>query len=214
MLALAPGAMASVGVGSGAAKPTLRVDAKGNAEVSYTQGGARRTLLVPLKGAVIYSGRLTGPDVSKAATQPEASIRQGAPQRPRRLALRAADVAHARRRARAPVLALAGRADEAHVQGEPEGRRHRPAGNVTYAGKPIPTTSKVPGGSAVRQYVYLDQRVDGKWQVLGGASVTRGGTYKQVLHGGPSRSALRASVAGPNIGAVYAPDMTVQIPPP
>jgi len=75
-------------------------------------------------------------------------------------------------------------------------------------------TSRAPGGLSVREHVYLDERVGGKWQVLGGASVSRKGTYRHRLSSVTTGTAYRASVAGPNIGAVYAPDMILQIPPP
>ena len=68
--ALAGPAVASVGVGSNVAAPALRVDAKGNAEISYTEGGAKKTVLVPKTGAVLYGGKLSGPDVTKAASSP------------------------------------------------------------------------------------------------------------------------------------------------
>jgi hypothetical protein len=35
-----------------------------------------------------------------------------------------------------------------------------------------------------------------------------------MLNGGATGSLFRATVAGPNVGAVYAPDVVVQIPPP
>jgi hypothetical protein len=66
----------------------------------------------------------------------------------------------------------------------------------------------------IREYVYIDQQVGKQWKVLGGASVAKNGTYRRVLYGGRSGDGFRASVAGPNIGAVYAPDVIVQIPPP
>ena len=54
LLALAPATDASVGVGSGAGAVTLKVDAKGNAEI--VSGG--KTVLVPAKGNVLPGGKL------------------------------------------------------------------------------------------------------------------------------------------------------------
>ena len=128
LLAPVPAAFASVGVGSGAAGPTLRVDAKGNAEVSYKQGGVPRTVLVPVTGAVIYGGKLDRAGRQQGGDQPEAPVREGAAERAERLVLRAADLAGAHRPARAPLLALAGRAHEADVHGDAGAPRHRARG--------------------------------------------------------------------------------------
>src|SRR5579871_6525520 len=64
--ALAPAALASYGVATGATAPTLRVDAGGNAEVSWSAGGSRKTFVVPRTGVGHY-GTLSGADASKAA---------------------------------------------------------------------------------------------------------------------------------------------------
>ena len=105
--ALAGPAVASVGVGSNAAAPALRVDAKGNAEISYTEGGAKKTVLVPKTGAVLYGGKLVGAGREQGGEQPVAPVREGAPQRAGRVDVRAPDVADAERAGRAPLLALA-----------------------------------------------------------------------------------------------------------
>src|SRR5262245_45295629 len=68
---LAPAAKASVGVGTNAARPSLRVDAHGNAQVSYTTGDGRKTVLVPLRGPVLLGGTLDGKHVSKPAKKPD-----------------------------------------------------------------------------------------------------------------------------------------------
>src|SRR4051812_9918806 len=70
LLTLAPSATASVGVGSNAATPVLRVDAQGNAEISYSVAGAKKTVLVPATGAVLPGGTITGADVTHAVTSP------------------------------------------------------------------------------------------------------------------------------------------------
>jgi hypothetical protein len=54
-------------VATSAQRPALRVDARGNAEASWSAGGVRRTLLVPPHGRVLPGGRLPGRDVSRAA---------------------------------------------------------------------------------------------------------------------------------------------------
>jgi hypothetical protein len=69
LIAAAPAA-ASVGVATNAAAPRLQVDAKGNAVITYTTGGARKSVLVPMNGQILAGGRLTGADVSKPARSP------------------------------------------------------------------------------------------------------------------------------------------------
>src|SRR3954447_15226588 len=61
------GAVASVTVATAATRPALRVDAGGYAEVSWSAGGVRRTLLVPPRGNVLPGACLPGRDVSRAA---------------------------------------------------------------------------------------------------------------------------------------------------
>jgi hypothetical protein len=214
VLALAPNAMASVGVGSNAAAPTLKVDAQGNAEISYTQAGARKTVLVPVKGAVVYGVTLTSPDVSKAASSPKLPYLKVLRSGPNGW-LYALQTWPARigppelrfSRWQGAPTKLTFTATQQHLGIALEGK-------VTYAGKPIPTSSPAPGGIKIREYVYIDQQVGGKWKVLGGVTVKSNGTYRRILYGVDGGDGFRASVAGPNIGSVYAPDMVLQIPPP
>jgi len=214
LLVVAPGALGSVSVGSGAAAPKLRVDAKGNAEVSYTQGGVRKTVLVPVEGAVVYGGMLAGGDVSRAVSSPKL---------PYLKVLRSGPGGWVYALQTWPARTGPPELRFSRWQGAPTkltfiAKRASGGisltGKVTYAGKPIPTSSAAPGGVKVREYVFIDQQVAGKWKVVGGVTVKTNGTYEHMLYGGQSGDRFRASVAGPNIGAVYAPDMVRQIPPP
>ena len=65
-LVIVPAAHSSVTVARNAAAPALRVDARGNAEVRWTAGGVRRTLLIPPRGTALPGGRLRGRDVSRS----------------------------------------------------------------------------------------------------------------------------------------------------
>src|SRR3954452_25282204 len=64
-LAAVPAATAAVTVGSGAAAPALRVDAAGNAEVSWTSDGERASVVISPSGARASVRRLSGIDVSQ-----------------------------------------------------------------------------------------------------------------------------------------------------
>jgi hypothetical protein len=214
-VALDQPARASVGVASDARSPALKVDAKGNAEVSYTSEGERKTVLVPVKGAILPGGRITTADVSKAAKKPVLPnmkvLRRGPggwlyalqtwPARDGPVELRFS-------RWKGAPTKLTFTAKQLRLGIALQGR-------VTIAGKPIPIKSRVPGGQLQREYVYLEQRLGGQWKILGGVAVKRNGSYLRVVYGtGPTGSLFRASVAGPNIGTTYAPDQVVEIPPP
>jgi hypothetical protein len=214
LLVVAPNAVASVGVGSNAASPRLRVDAKGNAEISYVQGGSRMTVLVPKTGAVVYGSKLSGRDVSRAASKPALQFMKVLRKAPGGwfYALQTwptrsgpAELRFSRWRGAPTKLTLAATQEHFGIALQ---------GKVTYDGKPIPIRSRAPGGVAVREYVYIEQRVGGQWQIVGGIAVKSNGTYRRMLNGGATGSLFRATVAGPNVGAVYAPDVVVQIPPP
>src|SRR4051794_25817226 len=64
--AAAQSSSAAITVGTNASAPALRVDAKGNAEVSWTSGNRRATVLVPVTGGPQQGGALAADDVSQA----------------------------------------------------------------------------------------------------------------------------------------------------
>ena len=216
LLAPAPAAFASVGVGSGAAGPSLRVDAKGNAEISYTQGGAPETVLVPVTGAVIYGGQLTGPDVSKAATRPKLPflkvLRSGPNGWFYALQTWPARIGPAELR----FSRWQGEPDQADVHGDAGARRHRSRGQGHLRRQADP--DDVEGARRARDRASTStstSRSAASGRLLGGVvgHAATGRTGGSSTAGRPG-TCFRASVAGPNIGAVYAPDVVVQIPPP
>ena len=174
----------------------------------------RKTVLVPVKGPVVYGGTLAGPDVSKAVSSPKLPYlkvcRSGTGGWIYALQTWPARVGP-------PELRFSrwqGAPTKLTLTAKRAGGGIALTGKVTYAGKPIPTSSAAPGGLKVREYVFIDQQVAGKWKTVSGVTVKSNGTYKHMLYGGRAGDGFRASVAGPNIGAVYAPDMVLQIPPP
>ena len=52
-----PAALTSVTVTTNAQRPSLRIDSQGYAEVGWTAGGVRRTLLIPPRGQAYPGGR-------------------------------------------------------------------------------------------------------------------------------------------------------------
>ena len=150
---------------------------------------------MPKSGAVLYGGKLSGPDVSKAASSPSLPfvkvLRSGPggwmyalqtwPTRNGPAELRFS-------RWQGTPTKLTFTATQEHLGIALEGK-------VTYDGKPIPTVSRAPGGVVIREYVYLDQQVAGQWKIIGGVSVKSNGTYRRMIYGGgrPAASSGRRS---------------------
>ena len=213
-LALAPPGAASVGIGTNAAQPGLRVDAGGNAEVSWASGGARKTLLVPASGPVLPGGQLEGADVSHEVSSPAI---------PFKLVLRSGPGGWYYALQTWPVRTgpvelrfsrWRGAPTKMTLETEKTSLGIALSGVATFGGKPIPTTSRTPGGTVQRQYVYLGSQVGGQWKNLGGVAVKPDGSYRRVLFRGPFGNLFRAGVAGPNIGSTYAPDALALAPRP
>src|SRR5215203_5342488 len=66
--AIPTSATASITVATNPQRPALRVDARGSAEVSWTAGGVRETVLIPPRGKALPGARLPGRDVSRPAS--------------------------------------------------------------------------------------------------------------------------------------------------
>lgn len=206
-LLVAPAAAGSITVAENAAAPSLRVDASGNAEVSWTSGGARRTLLVPPVGRVLPGGRLAGADVSHAA--PTASVpfarilRTGrggwtyALESWRVLPGGPVELRFARWRATPTAAHLAVTRTSTGIV---------LSGSATLGGHPVPTTSRTPEGKVLRQYAYLDVFAGGRWRRLGGIAVRKDGTFRRLVPPAQTGKRYRVLVPGPNVGRTYAPD--------
>jgi hypothetical protein len=206
-LAVAPVASASITVATNAARPALRADAKGNAEVSWSSGGRRHRLLVPARGRVLPRGRLPGPDVTRAVAAPVIPFRRvlrigsGG----RYYALQAWRILPG-----GPVelrfSRWRGAPTDARLVAQMTATGVRLSGTVAFAGRPIPTTSRTPEGKVLRQYVYLDSLVGGTWHRLGGVVLRADGSYRRIAFGADAVARYRAVIPGPNIGLTYAPD--------
>jgi hypothetical protein len=204
----APSALASITVATNAARPALRVDAKGNAEVSWTAGGARRTLLLPVRGRVLPGARLPGADVSRPATAPAVPFRRVlrtgrggsyyALQSWRVVPGGSVELRFSRWR---------GAPTSARLVAESTSTGVLLTGTATFAGRPVPTTSRTPEGKVQRQYVYLDRLVGGSWSRIGGVVLRADGSFRRLVAGVGAGSRYHAAIPGPNIaGVTYAPD--------
>ena len=186
-------------------KPALSADAKDDVGVSWVQGGARVSLVVPPSGKV-YHAALPGPDASRPASVPglaftpivrrapggwlvAAQIWQAAGQ-PAAL--------HVARWKGAPTqLTLAD--DGTHL-----------TGTATFQGKPVTGTSPTPSGTRMRIYVYLDcfgcPAAPQGWSAMLGVAPKSDGSFSVLLKPAWTGSRYRAEVEGPNVGETLAPD--------
>jgi hypothetical protein len=203
---LAPAAAASLAVAENAPRPSLRVDAGGNAEISWSAGGARRTLLVPVHGLVRPGARLSGADVGRAssASIPFARVvRAGrggwtyALEAWRVLPGGPVELRFARWRGAPTVARVSAKLTTTGVL---------LSGSATFGGRPVPTTSRTPEGKVLKQYAYLDVFAEGQWRRLGGVAVRANGTFRRLAPRARAGTRYRVVVPGPNIGTTYAPD--------
>jgi hypothetical protein len=203
-LTLAQLAAASYGIGVGASAPALRVDAKGNAEVIWTESGKTETFVVPKAGAG-YHGALAGPNVLK----------------PGRIALPLAVVT-----GRTPdgtywalqQLAVSGRPtslDLSRWHGAPtkltlamDGTHL--TGTASFGGRPVTGSSPTLAGRPVRTYVYLEcfgcPGAPNGWTLMLGVTPKADGSFSVYLRSSWVGKQYRATVAGQNVGGALAPD--------
>lgn len=203
-LVSAAAAGATVWIGADATKPTLRVDAKGTAEVTFTSHGKADVVIVPARGQLYHGGSLSGPDVSKKTRVPglpNAVVVKRTPDG-RLWALQ-----HFQTKPGAPIdLHLA------RWSGEPtklalEVEDGRLVGRATYHGRGVSGTSYTLEGKRPRIYVYLDCFAGGTWRRMIGVAPKADGTFAAFIKPTcQSANRFRASLLGPNIGTTFAPN--------
>jgi hypothetical protein len=203
-LTLVQGAAASYGIAVGASGPALRVDAKGNAEVTWTESGKKMTFVVPKAGAG-YHGALPDPNVFQRT----------------RIALPLAVVT-----GRTPdgtqwalqQLVVSGRPpslDLSRWHGAPtkltltlDGTRLR--GSASFGGRPVSGSSPTPAGKAVRAYVYLEcfgcPGAPNGWTLMLGVPPKADGSFSVYLRSSWVGKQYRATLAGQNVDGALAPD--------
>jgi hypothetical protein len=199
-----PSALASYGLTTSAASPMLRVDVKGNAQVSWAQGGKRQTFIVPKSGAG-YHGGLAGADVSGSTrvALPIALVVRKTPDGTL-WALQQLDVS-----GRPASL------DFSRWRGAPtqltlttDGRRL--TGSVTFNGHPVTGLNPTPAGTPVRTYVYIEcfgcPAQPNAWILMLGAPPNADGSFAVALRSSWVGRRYRATVAGPNANGEFAPD--------
>jgi hypothetical protein len=204
--AVAP-ASAATTITRDAQRPALRVDAQGNAEVSWTAGGERRYVFVPPTGKVYPGRKLTAPDVSRADSSvalPYKRVLRRTPdgklwalQAWRPAAGAPVDLRFSRWRGAAPLVTLTA---------EPRFDGERVTGRATFAGKAVPLFSPTPEGKRIRSYAYLERETAAGWGPVAGVATKANGSFQLFVPAGKLGTRYRAIVPGPNIGTTLAPD--------
>jgi hypothetical protein len=209
-----PGAAAaSIGVTFAPfSKPSLRVDAHGKAEVSWSAGGRRRTVLVPPTGRYLPGGTLPGRDVSVATTAIAIPYRAALRRTPdgRLWALQAwqtgfrgpLELRFSRWRGRPTSIALELR---------PKGRFRILTGRATFHGRPVFGTYETNAGTRVSLAAQLDcfacpAAGSSSWYRFTGVKTRSDGSFGSGLRPAWVGTRYRATIAGPNLGTTLAPD--------
>jgi hypothetical protein len=210
-IAAVPAARASIFIGSDVAAPRLAVDSSGTAQITWTQAGAKESVIVPMKGKLYHGGSLTGADVSR----PAAGVRL-----PLAVAVRRGPggTLYALQRWQVqpggPVDLHLARwtGPPTTIQLETDGRRL--TGSAEFQGKPVTGFTSTLEGKRLRIYVYLDclgcPGASG-WSRMIGAAPKADGTFAVLLRPSWVGRRYRATISGPNLGTTFAPDAQVAI---
>jgi hypothetical protein len=204
-------ARASIFVGADASQVQLRVDARGDAEVTFVSKGSRDTVIVPPHGQLYHGGALAGPDVSRRVATPKLPLALTVRRTPdgRLWALQAWQVQpggqvelHLARWKGAPTrLTLA--TDGTHV-----------TGTASFQGKPATGFTFTLEGKRPRIYVDLDCFACGGkpgWTRMTPVAPKADGSFSVFLRPEWVGKRYRATVSGPNIGTTFAPDAQIVI---
>ena len=210
-LACCASAAASITVGTNVQRPALRVDARGYAEVSFTQRGRRQTILVPPRGRVLPGGRISGRDVSRPTGAVAIPFRRVLRRTPdgRYWALQAwrpqkggpLELRFSRWRGAPTKVELAAR---------PSGGTELLEGRATFHGRAVTGTSPTPEGDRILLVAALDcfacYGQPRSWTRFTSVRTRSGGRFAATVPLAAKSARYRATVAGPNWGATYAPD--------
>ncbi len=209
-VAVPPAALASVTVTTNAQRPALRVDSRGNAEVSWSAGDARKTLLIPPRGRAVPGGRLTGRDISRAAPGVRIAFQRVVRRTPdgrywglqswRLVRGGAVELRFSRWRGAPTVIELAS---------EPVGRSELLTGRATFHGRGVTGFWRTLEGDPVPHAAVLECfACSGKsgWSWFNSVRTRSGGKFGANVPLRALARRYRASIVGPNIGATLAPD--------
>ncbi len=202
-------AAGSITVATNVQGPALRVDARGNAEVSWTSGGSRQYLLVPATGRVLPGGRLAGTDVSRPAAQPSLPYRRVLRRTPdgRLWALQTWQVAFSKD-VELRFSRWRGAPTQITLTAAPSGQTEVLRGRATFGGRPVTGTSPTNAGTPILHSAFLDCLGCGApgWIRWGAKRTAADGTFAITVPPARRGTRYRVSITGPNRGSTLAPD--------
>jgi len=190
-LAAAPAAGGAITVAAGVAAPSLRVDEAGNAEVSWTAQGQRRTAILCPSGARATTRRLVGGDVSEPVRGVHIPFQRVIRSAPGGwyYALQSRRVGD---RVELRFARWHGVPTEVSLSATIVPRGIRLTGQATLDSKPLPAET------AARMRAQLEVKVDGVWRRLTTVALTSAGAYNKIVADSDSRT-YRVIVAGPGL---------------
>lgn len=213
-------ASGSVLIAEDARKPTLKVVANGDTEVSWRdKSGKRQRMVVPMKGRVLPGATAAGKNVAKKSTRwklPFKPILRTGPKgffyalqtwRPR-----PGEPTELR------LSRWKGEPTQITLEATLNGARESIGGKVTFRKKPVFGKSPTPAGLKLQLFVLLDcldcAKAGGKgWgRITGRALKTKDGAYTLKLLTENEGRRYRAQIAGPNRGVHLGPDVRVTTP--
>jgi hypothetical protein len=201
-------ASASIFIANDPVRPALRVDGRGNAEVSWTAGGARSTVIVPAHGQLTHGGSLAGPDASRPAAVAGLPFAQ--------VVRRTSDGRHWALQVWRPQPAGPIELHLARWRGAPRKLTLNLSGallkgRAIFAGYGVSGFSTALEGKRLRIYVYLDYLAGVSWHRMLGVAPHADGSFQERLRPHWKGARYRATMLGPNAGASFAPDARVVI---
>lgn len=209
LLLVVESAPASISIATNPVRPALRVDALGNAEVSWSSSGVRRTVLIPAVGLYLPGGRIATADVSRRTTVPGLPFA--------RVTRRGPDgtlyaLQTWRVKAGGPVeLHFArwkGKRTTVTLSAEPASGTERLIGRAEFQGKPVAGYSRTNSGIRYRIFAFLDcfGCPQPAWRRIGGVAPRADGTFRLLVRNTLLGTRYRVMIAGPNLGRTLAPD--------
>jgi hypothetical protein len=209
-------AAASITVATDVQRPALRVDARGNAEVSWTHAGQRHYLLVPPTGRFLPGARLPGRDVSRATTAVAIPYRRVLRRTPdgRYWALQTWRVAFAR----AVELRFSrwrGAPTRITLATEPFRRTELLTGRATFQDRPVTGYSPTNAGTRILHSVFADCFAcagTAGWTRFGAKRTSSEGSFSITVPLDRRAAKYRVSITGPNRGTTLAPDAAAVSP--
>jgi hypothetical protein len=208
-------AAGSVTVTKNAQRPGLRVDAAGFAEVSWIAGGVRRTLLIPPRGRALPGGRLRGRDVSRATTALRIPFQRALRRTPdgRYWALQSWKLT----RAAAVELRFSrwrGAPTQLELSAEPSGGTFLLRGRATFNGRAVTGFWRTLEGTRIRHAAVLECfacRGRSGWTWFNSVRTQPDGTFGATVPHDAHAERYRATIVGPNIGVILAPDASAVV---